>query len=151
VARPKQPVYLVQQLAWEPDEQRVGHFVRLGLEDGSPVKAFSDRARAEALCAELERDFRSGLNPFRYGRGLDDWTSLPPGLFRDWLLDAGLTPPEVEQGVEEWVRWWDREGGGLSDFQREKVWEAVDGVRFFTVAALGHAPPGRRGGEGLAD
>jgi hypothetical protein len=147
----KQTVYLVQQIAWDPDDSCPGRFVRLGLEEGSPVKAFHDRARAEALCAELERDFRSGLNLFCYGRAVDDWTSLPPGLFRDWLLDAGLSPPELEQEAEEWVRWWECESCRMSEVQREKVWEAADGVRFFAVVIPEKTGWRRAGSEESAD
>jgi hypothetical protein len=141
----KRAAYLVQQVAWEPDREVGDHFVRGPAEEGSAVKAFTDVARAEALRAELERDFRGQLNPFRYGRGLDDWTSWPEGVFRDWLLDAGLDPPAARAGASAWVAWWDAGQAALSELQRERVWEALDGVRFFAVLPLG--PPGARGGR----
>jgi hypothetical protein len=134
----KKTVYLVQQVPWEEDAELEGHFVRGDLEEGSSVQGFSDRGRAEALCAELERDFRGRFNPFLYGRGLDDWTSWPECVLRDWLLDAGLSPPESGADPADWVAWWEAHQP-LTELQRQRVWEGLDRVRFFAVVELGPA------------
>src|SRR5262245_50254527 len=56
---------------------------------GAPVKAFTTRGQAEALCAALRARLLEGRNPFDSPAGrLADLTSFPPGPFRDWLLDA---------------------------------------------------------------
>src|SRR5262249_11881745 len=81
------------------------------------LRAFLDRARAEAFCLDLEQGRRSApahANPFLalpgfrgplqpdepydrfYIEGLDvKWlTRFAEPILNDWLLDAGLTPPE---------------------------------------------------------
>jgi hypothetical protein len=101
-------------------------------ESGLPVRAFRDPARAEAFRREQEQAKRAATNPFRYGWNLDARTSLDPGRLRDWLLDAGLTPPGTD-GEEEpgrilaaWQRWWRRLRGRLADTDRVAIAKAVN-------------------------
>src|SRR5262249_53539261 len=71
---------------------------------GAPVKAFTGQGPAEALCGKLSEKLLEGLNPFELqGSELADLTSLPPGPFRDWLLDVGLQPlPSGKDQLADW-------------------------------------------------
>jgi hypothetical protein len=93
-------------------------------EGGIPVRALTDYAQAEAFRREQEFARRSQTNPFRYGHDMNCRTSLDDGRLRDWLLDAGLTPP-VPEGEEDpelvclaWTIWWDAQRLRLGDQAR---------------------------------
>jgi hypothetical protein len=105
---------------------------------GGPVKAFTRRGQADALCAELGRKLLDSTNPFRaQGESLADLTSLPPGPFRDWLVDVGLTPPPAgKDGLADWARWWEKHRRGMGAEQRDRVLAGLDKLRFYDVAEL---------------
>jgi hypothetical protein len=120
---------------------------------GGPVKAFTARARAEALCEKLRRELLDGVSPFAiHGDRLADLTSLPPGPFRDWLIDAGLSPPPAgKNALADWRRWWEKNRRGLTADQRHHVFAGLDKLRPYAVAELDPpAAPGRaKRGESL--
>jgi len=130
-------LYLVQERNWEPDPD-AGELVYANGpdDDASPVKAFADLSRADAFCRERERERRERVNPFEHGRKLSDLTHFDAGRLCDWLLDAGLDPPGPKVRIVGWRKWWADTRRGLSDYQRAKVWEALDRVRFFEVVEL---------------
>lgn len=93
--------------------------------------AFADRPGAEAHARLLHREFIRGDNgaeASRYNRfasTLASATTLPEPIFRDWLMDAGVEPPDpVEPGdptpfrapwmseadwqaeQRRWAEWW---------------------------------------------
>src|SRR5262245_32399389 len=78
---------------------------------GWPVEAFTDPERVQARLVELEGQRRQGVNPFLYGATVENWSSLPEGVFRDWLLDAGLPDPPVG--------YWEEQSGGGDPFDPE--------------------------------
>jgi hypothetical protein len=104
-------LYLVQEILWEAlgevwepiwsfdDEMDWGvdqvMFRCLDPAQGRPVKLFADKRRAEHFMVECEAKARQERNPFRHGEELEDLTGMPPGVFHDWLLDAGITSPAV--------------------------------------------------------
>jgi len=135
------------------------------------LRAFLDRARAEAFCLDLEQGRRSApahANPFLalpgfrgplqpdepydrfYIEGLDvKWlTRFAEPILNDWLLDAGLTPPEpihlhVRHSskvlpVRDWFSWWETNAPRMTELQRCHVWQALDQVSgyFFEVVAV---------------
>jgi hypothetical protein len=71
---------------------------------------------------------------------LSDLTSLPEGPLRDWLLDAGLTPPKWKLNPVVLSGWWDHHAEEMTELQCDKVWEALDRLRFYTVVDLGTLP-----------
>ena len=150
-------VYLVQSRNWQENEfDEDGNFYENGGPgEGTPVKLFADYAAAEAFARRKELEVRDGTNPFRFsafgrpesgypfrdngfeGR-LGSATSMDEPVLRDWLLDAGLTPPPpaTRKKPVDWAGWWDENVDEMSDLQRAKVWEALDKVRFFEVVEL---------------
>jgi hypothetical protein len=108
---------------------------------GAPVKAFTTRAQAEALCAALSARVFEGRNPFDSPGGrLVDLTSFPPGPFRDWLHDAGLTPPPAgKDRLADWARWWKKAWPAMSTQQHQQVLAGLDKLRLYATAEL--APP----------
>ncbi len=169
-------VYLVQQWHWrfidhftqtvEADDPRqdvqenpdrpgsfeLGVYVRGPDEGGLPVKVFTDLDRAEAFCREQEQARRARTNPFRYGWGMDSRTSLDEGRLRDWLLDAGLTPPghEGEERPEvirkSWQAWWRQVRKGLTPQKQERLAQAVNNA----LAGVQYGQPDAPGPNDLA-
>ena len=109
------------------------------------LKAFADPDRAEEHRRQLDQKARSGVNPFRCGTRMTDWSSLDADRLHDWVLDLGLTPPPRKgKGTEaaRWRPWWDANEAKMTDLQRDRMWEALDRVRFYQVAELKPDEPG---------
>jgi hypothetical protein len=169
-------IYLVQRLSWRvgsdggeaverddprPDvrdregysgEREIVVYHRGDDEGGEPVRAFRDYAQAEQFRREQEQGRRSRTNPFRYGGLVSQWTSLDEGRLRDWLLDAGLTPPG-HQGEERpavvkraWARWWKKHRDKLTDEARAGLARALNNGR----AGRGYGAPDVGGRDDLA-
>lgn len=130
-------IYLVQKRwwwSWEDGNTTV--YQRVGEEGGSPVRAFTDRDRAEEFCRAQEQAMRADANPFLYGDKLEDLSSLEAAPFHDWLLDAGLTPWSKTSNFKNYRAWWFQVRREMTDLQRARVWEALDKVRFFEIVEL---------------
>ncbi len=121
--------YVLNRLNWRrtaagfvrlPGEVRVASF-------GSPEEADAERRRREAAARELVNPFAAGVAPF-------DQTSLPPPVFRDWLMDAGIDPPAEGADPPAWAKWWEKSSPTWSATQRARAWEGLDRVRFYEVA-----------------
>jgi hypothetical protein len=103
--------------------------------------SFDDEELARQECRRLERERRQTVNPFRVSQGaLAALTSLEPAIFRDWLLDASVVPPDLTDRTD-WVGWYDGCQARWDDAQRERFWEALDLLRFHRVVER----PTRRG------
>src|SRR5271165_6145822 len=109
---PKRPaeemVFVVQRLNWvrSADEGKE-RFLRLP--GRTRLQSFPDNASAEKERDKLERQVRARVNPFRCGNvGLSDKSSFDSDRLNDWLLDAGLQPPQPsgEKRVRDWANWW---------------------------------------------
>jgi hypothetical protein len=133
------------------------------------LRAFLDRGRAEAYCLDLEQGRRSApahANPFLalpgfrgplqpdqpydhfYIECLDmKWmTRFSEPILNDWLLDAGLTPPEtihlrVQRStkvlpVRDWFSWWETNAPQMTELQRCRVWQALDQISGFFFEAI---------------
>lgn len=149
-------IYLVQRLSWRvgndscdpvdsddsrtdvrdrpgyPGEREIVVYHRDQDEGGFPVCAYRDYGKAEQFRRWKEQARRASTNPFRYGSLVHHWTSLDEGRLRDWLLDAGLTPPG-HQGEEQpavvrkaWIRWWHKHGPKLTEDLRLRVARALN-------------------------
>lgn len=122
----------VQDRAHYPGERELVVYHRGTDEGGEPVRAFHDYARAEAFRREQEQARRDRTNPFRYGPDVQHWTSFDEGRLRDWLLDAGLTPPghEGEEKPEvvarAWQEWWLKHREKLTDQQQAGLARALN-------------------------
>jgi hypothetical protein len=128
-------LYLVERLQWlgnpfVPD----AFFARAA--GAVPVTAFLDRDKAEARCRTLDDEKWAGINPFRYGSRLEDWTSLDAGRLRDWMLDLGLEPPPGPFRVARWRKWYDKVLPSLDEAQRARIREGLDRLRFFQVSEV---------------
>jgi hypothetical protein len=128
--RPSEPAvrYVVSRLNWR---RTPAGFVRLPGE--VRVASFDTIEEAEAERRRREADAREQVNPFASGLAPYEQTSLPPGIFRDWLLDAGIEPPPEPTSSLAWAAWWQKQSPTWSDDQRARAWEALDKTRFFAV------------------
>jgi hypothetical protein len=120
--------YVVNRLNWR---RTPAGFVRLPGE--VRVASFDTIQEAEAERRRREADAREQVNPFASGLAPYEQTSLPPGIFRDWLLDAGIEPPPEPTCSLAWAAWWEKQSPTWTDDQRARAWEALDKTRFFAV------------------
>jgi hypothetical protein len=129
VAGKKETVFVVERLNWRcygPGWARLPGTTR--------VQSFPTYEEAEADRRRREAQARERVNPFRCGGpALHYQTSLDEGRLHDWLLDAGLTPPRPGKKGRDWAGWWEKSRRRMTAPQYEKVWEALDKVRFFAV------------------
>jgi hypothetical protein len=127
------PIWMFDdQPEWAPDFEV---FRCPNPEQGRPVKLFANKRSAEQFRTECEAKARQVRNPFRLGEDLEDLTSMPPGVFHDWLADAGIASPLVKPFDQAgWFYWWQSED--LTDEQRARIWQVLDKVQFFTVVPV---------------
>ena len=125
MSKRKPTQHAVHRLNW----RRVGPlYVRLP--GSTRLASFADAAEAEAECRRLEAAARAALNPFACDQAAHERSSLDEGRLRDWMLDAGLTPPE---DASDWPAWWRDHNAAMTGLQRERVWQACDRVRLYEV------------------
>ena len=99
------------------------------------VASFATIDEADADRRRREEEVRKRVNPFSCGPAVNHWTHLDEPRLRDWLMDHGVDPPAPgKDGKAPWATWWNKTGKKLSAEKRAAVWEALDRVRFFTVA-----------------
>src|SRR5262245_3937518 len=109
--------FVVQRLNWHSGKG--GQFLRLA--GALPVASFDSPEQAEAARRRLEQAARAIVNPFATGPAPHEQTSLPAFALRDWLEEAGLSPPAADASAHAWQRWWKSASPGWSDAQREAV------------------------------
>ncbi len=128
-------VYVVRRLSWSPAYED-GCFAQAGGDSdqpGVPVRAFRDRAAAEAFCRELEAKARQLTPPGRIVgmSGGQDVKRLTDGTRR-----LGLSPFEPDGewlDGDELLRWWESVAADATPEQRAGVWELLTDVRFYDV------------------
>jgi hypothetical protein len=106
--------------------------------DRNGTEAFADCAKAEQRREALEAAERRdpGRNPFHFSQRLPDCTRFDEGILRDWVLDLGLTPPDPQSDRIGWEDWWELHADMMSEWQRQKMYEALALVRFFDVVRV---------------
>lgn len=124
------------------------------------VAAFADFDTAETDRAAREIAARKLVNPFRCGSTWAERSRLPEPVFRDFIADAGVEPPNIvpvpetdDEGkplsrqerirrknesppagsFRDWASWWEATVATLSAEHVARVWEGLDRVRFFSV------------------
>jgi hypothetical protein len=139
--------------AWHNKPQWLGVWYRSPRPNGGLLRAFSCPHRAERyrLWAEGKRRLAAPkINPFWLCSSADYTVALltrfdQPVLF-DWILDCGLTPPELPENptwggslLGTWFRWWGQTVVPADSEARRKLWEAFDRVDFYEVVAVAAA------------
>lgn len=100
----------------------------------APVATFATFDEAEADRRAREAEERQRVNPFRYGgEALFYQSSLDAPRLHDWLMDAGIEPPESPKAHAAWAAWWDAFASKWTAEQLAHAWAALDKVRFFEV------------------
>lgn len=103
------------------------------------VASFSTRAEAEAEAARREELARAAVNPFACGFVWTDRTTMPEGVFYDWVGDHDLPLPKRTKGQRNWVAWWKSVRKRGPKFEA-MVWGVLSELRFFTVREVTDAP-----------
>jgi hypothetical protein len=131
-------LFVVQRLNWQRYDTGLAR-----LPGSTRLRSFKRRANAERDRDQRERAARACVNPFTCGGpALHYQTSLDAGRLHDWLLDAGIEPPAANGGKVDWAGWWQRTHEQLTEAQHDRVWEALDRVRFFEVVERPGRPLG---------
>jgi hypothetical protein len=122
-------LYVVQRLTWQYNDS----WHDLGNDE--PLRAFRDRARAEAYRWEREQPEREQRgSPLRVGGPLERCTTLTEDELRESLRRFGVVSPVTWQDdLDYWDsdQWDDLRQRVLSLFHR--AWDLFDRVRFFEV------------------
>lgn len=123
-------VFVLERVNW----RRTRHSC-VRLPGATRVRSFDDPQAAYQEQKRLEAEARDRVNPFICGGSmLHCQVSLPPEALCDWLYEAGITPPPDPSRLSEpWAKWWAAEHAQWTTEQRERVWEAVDRIRFYRV------------------
>lgn len=117
--------HVVSRLNWR---ESVGVWCRLP--GDTRVASFVAADDAAADRATREQAARERLNPFRCGTAWHERTAMPEPVFRDYLQDADIAPPE---DGEPWAEWWEATAPTLTPDQKSRVWEGLTGLRFYTI------------------
>ena len=147
---PAQKVYVVQAINWE-FRSRGDPFVVAEGQPGFPEKVFLDHDRASAHCRDLNRQSQAKENPFAYrpegtyGSYLDQYCTMGETAFLDFLRSEGLPPPIRKANPNEyegnpWLEWWSEHRPGWDEQLVERMWKAIDHVRFYRVMEVAVEP-----------
>jgi hypothetical protein len=128
-------VYLVERAAFSASSygETPQYYVCDGEEGPSfvPVRAFADRAAADACRKELEAEARRNLCPALFV-GFE-----VPGDLAAKLKAVGLTPPKFTGAAynhgEQFRKWWTAHAAELTPEQKEAVWKAFKSASFYRV------------------
>jgi hypothetical protein len=131
---PGKGAYIVQRLSWHVWGDESGPIFNKDEDDqGTPLRCFPDRKAAKACCRELETQARREVSPFQFHGGeLELLTTLSKEEFRQAVRRLGLKPPDSKSS--DWRPWWDAVAGGLTDAQREGIFDLLDQLHFYTIA-----------------
>lgn len=133
--------FVVSEIDWAKNEDASDDYARRTVRYTAVAK-FNTFDAAEADRRTREAEKRVGENPFEYGGpSLFYQTSLDGPRLHDWMMDAGIAPPEKLKGHATWVEWWLLESRKWTAEQRAHAWAAMDKVQFFTVT---EEPAGRK-------
>jgi hypothetical protein len=136
VAR-KKSVFVVLRLNWRP----TGGGAWWLAPGTARLASFPTRDEAEVERARREANARKRVNPFRCDKPLAELTTMPGPIFRDWVRDTGLTPPDTaDDAPDAWAAWWAAERFGMSAEQLVKLWEGLNRVHFFRVDERADGP-----------
>jgi hypothetical protein len=128
-------VYLVERAAYSAgDHDETPQYYASGGDEGPsyvPVRAFADKAAAQACRRELEAEARRDLCPALFA-GYE----LPGGLATE-IKAAGLTPPKLTGPAYnhggQFRKWWAAHAADMTPQQRVAVWNLFKGVSFYRV------------------
>jgi hypothetical protein len=123
--------YAIRRLNW-----RRTHSGIILMPGSTPIGALATLEEAEADRARREAEVRAKVNPFWCGSTHAMRSHMPEHIFHDWLRDVGLEPPAVMASLQyDWPGWWTALLPTLTPEQSAHVWNGLDRVRFFEVAA----------------
>src|SRR5436305_1305447 len=131
-------VYVVQEMNWDYNDE---YHCPAG--EGQPVKAFRDRARAEAYRHELERmpNVQGCLSCLFSYAGAWDFedpllrvTSLSEADLLERLRAADLPAPEGPPFG--WQAWYEATWSRLAPDERHRLYDLFDRARFYQIVEM---------------
>jgi len=137
-------IYVVQEFSWRYRDRESPLF-QDDERPGKPLMAFTDRARADAHCQQLNLQKRATENPFRYMPQGGHYTTMGGPGFLAFIRAQGLTPPADYPGGEDdlawaWADWWDKRKSEWDERLVERLWNALDRLSFYEVVAVPGEP-----------
>lgn len=103
------------------------------------MAAFTERARADAHCQQLNLQKRATTNPFRHMPEGGEYTMMGKAAFLALIRAEGLTPPaDFPSGGDDdlawaWADWWNEHVSEWDDRLVERLWSVLDRVYFYEV------------------
>jgi hypothetical protein len=135
-ARKGAKVWLVERVAFRAWDFRGLHFSRCSTDQGdslTPVRAFTDRAAAEACRDALEAEERAAFSPALFAAD-----SLPNGL-AERIRSLGFEPPKLgKEGynqADEFRKWWAAHAAEIAPEQQAALWELFGDVKLYQVSS----------------
>ena len=134
------PEYEVRTIEWLRND-RWERSLWLRSPASEPMARHADYAMAHADCEvyDSHKWAAADFNPFKHGgESLFYQTTMPPGVFCDFLQDRGFDPPAAGPDAvhADWVAWWWALRPKLTPESRAAVREAMNLVRFAEVVEL---------------
>jgi hypothetical protein len=102
---------------------------------------FARREDAEARLRELDRAARPLRNDpdlfwsWSVNRPLSDLSDFEPGVFLDWLTDAGIPLPQ-KTDFHGWYGWWEEHRDSLTAYQRTRLFEGLHRFSFHEILEI---------------
>lgn len=124
--------YVVSRLNWR---ESAGIWCRLP--GDTRMASFESADDAAADRTKREQAARQRVNPFQCGTAWHERTAMPELIFRDYLQDADIAPPDEST---PWDKWWEAVVPTLTADLKARVWEGLTGLRFYTVEERPNRP-----------
>ena len=129
-------VWLVERVAFRAWDFNGLHFSRCSSDEGdsfTPVRAFTDKAAAEACRDALEAEGRATFSPALFAS-----FSLPRGI-AERIKSLGFKKPnlgkEGSDQAEEFRKWWAAHAGKITPEQQAALWELFTDVKLYQVTS----------------
>jgi hypothetical protein len=129
-------VYLVERAAYRAWDYDGVKYTRCSCDQGesyTPVRAFTDKAAAQACRDALEAEARAALPPALFAS-----YSMPAGL-AERIESLGLPAPKLgKEGykqAEEFRKWWAAHAGQITPEQQAALWELFADVTLYRVSS----------------
>jgi hypothetical protein len=128
-------VYLVERAAYRAWDYSGLHYGRCDNDEGesyTPVRAFADKAAAEACRDALEAEARASFSPALFAG-----YSMPKGLTAK-IKKLGLEPPKLDKEAykqaDDLREWWAKNAAEITAEQHAALWAMFDDVHLYRVS-----------------
>jgi hypothetical protein len=124
--------YVLYRLGWHRNSPMVANDGWYRTPHQTRLKSFHNEDEALIERRKLEAKARKAVNPFLCGEGLPEVTHFGEPMFRDWLMDHEIMPPEGTT-INDWRNWWTKHHKKWKAIQLAVIWEALNKLQFYSI------------------